>query len=116
MIWIKAGTGRAIALSTMLAWAGTAAAQQHHADHGKSPAAPAAKAAGERAGAAYRSAFADYRPFAEEPPKDWRRANDEVLEAGGHVGLLKGTNAQPSGHSGHGAKPPASAPAPTGKK
>ena len=39
----------------------------------------------------YASPFADYRRFdAESPPKPWRQANDEVREAGGHVGILKG--------------------------
>lgn len=55
----------------------------------------------------YRSPFADYRPFnADEPMKDWRRANDEVRDAGGHVGLLKGDTAQLTGHGAHGAKQP----------
>ena len=39
---------------------------------------------------AYVSSFEGYRRFeAEAPAKDWRRANDEVREAGGHVGILK---------------------------
>lgn len=51
---------------------------------------PAAKAPPSRPHGAYQSPFADYRPFAtDEPLKDWRRANDEVREAGGHVGLMK---------------------------
>ncbi len=68
------------------------------------------KAAG--AGGPYRSAFEGYRPFnAAEPLKDWRKANDEVRDAGGHVGLMKsGEPAQLKGHGAHGAKqatPPA---------
>lgn len=56
----------------------------------------------------YDSAFTDYRPFSDETaPKDWRKANDEVRETGGHVGLLKGTPAQLKGHGAHGAKQPA---------
>jgi hypothetical protein len=56
---------------------------------------------------AYRSPFADYRPFsAEVVPKDWRRANDEVREVGGHLGLMKGEPAQLQGHGAHGAKQP----------
>lgn len=59
----------------------------------------------------YRSAFSDYRPFSQESaPKEWRRANDEVREAGGHAGLMKGEAAQSKGHGSHGAKqqtPPA---------
>ena len=34
----------------------------------------------------FRSAFADYRPFAEGEMLDWRKANDEVGAAGGHGG------------------------------
>ena len=55
----------------------------------------------------YDSAFKDFRPFSgETAPKDWRKANDEVRETGGHVGLLKGTPAQLKGHGAHGAKQP----------
>lgn len=68
----------------------------HHPDKGagtpaaKAESRPAAKASPPRASGAYRSPFADYRPFAtDEPLKDWRRANDEVREASGHVGLMK---------------------------
>lgn len=43
------------------------------------------------AGPTYVSPFADYRRFdAESPSKPWRLANDEVREAGGHVGIVKG--------------------------
>ena len=36
------------------------------------------------------SAFSDYRRFnADEPLVDWRAANDEVKNAGGHVGLMR---------------------------
>lgn len=39
---------------------------------------------------AYPSPFADYRPFTpQEPPKNWRAANDEVRDIGGHIGLMK---------------------------
>lgn len=39
----------------------------------------------------YVSPFSDYRRFDAEPPaKPWRQANEEVREAGGHVGILKG--------------------------
>ena len=56
------------------------------AQAGAAPPAPSAPGA-----AAYVSPFADYRRFdAESPPKPWRQANDEVREAGGHVGILKG--------------------------
>ena len=56
-----------------------------------------------RGGSLYRSAFSDYRPFnPDEPPKDWRQANEEVRDSGGQAGLLKG-HAKPNAHSGHGA-------------
>jgi hypothetical protein len=72
----------------------------------------------------YRSQFADYRPFTpEEPPKDWRQANEDVAAAGGHIGLMRPVSkgrpaaaqpaaAQPAAkgaslpaHSGHGSHP-----------
>ena len=61
----------------------------------------------------YRSAFADYRPFREEPVTDWRALNDDVAQAGGHVGIMRGTNAaagqqrpnKPSGESAQSAPP-----------
>lgn len=34
----------------------------------------------------YRSAFEDYRPFAEQAPAPWRELNDEVRRLGGHGG------------------------------
>ena len=52
---------------------------------------PAPAAAAPARPDAYLSPFADYRRFdADAPPKPWRQANDEVREAGGHVGILKG--------------------------
>lgn len=55
---------------------------------------------------AFRSAFTDYRRFnADEPLKSWRRANDEARDAGGHVGMMKGTQGRAEGHEGHAAKP-----------
>jgi len=83
----------------------------HDARHAKPElaAAPAASPIG--ATGLYRSPFADYRLFkADEPMKDWRMANDEVREAGGHIGLMKGAPAQPTGHGTHGAKQPAPVP------
>jgi len=63
----------------------------------------------------YRSAFADYRPFREEPVTDWRASNGDVARGGGHVGLMRGTNAaardqrthEALGESGRSAKAPA---------
>jgi hypothetical protein len=61
----------------------------------------------------YRSAFEGYRPFAEtDKLRDWRQANEEVREAGGHAGHKPGQGAgQPAAKpqpeapqsSGHGA-------------
>ena len=40
------------------------------------------------------SAFADYRRFnPDEPLVDWRTANEEVKNAGGHLGLLRAQGA-----------------------
>ena len=38
----------------------------------------------------YRSAFEGYRTFREEPLADWRSVNDEVAQAGGHIGIMRG--------------------------
>lgn len=79
-----------------------------HAGHGAKEAAvnkPPAPAAKDGAGAAYRSPFADYRPFtAEEPPKDWRAANDEVREAGGHAGHMKAARDASKAEAAQGAR------------
>ena len=40
---------------------------------------------------AYRSAFADYKPYKDEPPGDWRKVNDAVVPAKGRA----------SAHAGH---------------
>lgn len=89
----------------------------HHGQPGSPPASTgsqpasakaAAPAAPHAAASLYRSPFAGYRAFSEEvPPKDWRKANDEVREAGGHIGLMKAQPAQLQGHGAHGAKQPA---------
>ena len=46
----------------------------------------------------YRSTFEGYRAFADEDLRDWRKSNDEVGAAGGHLGLRPGEGAgqQPS--------------------
>ena len=68
------------------------------------------KGAGPAVGDVFRSAFADYRPFSEEVvAKDWRMANDEVRDAGGHIGLMKGEPARLHGHDAHGSKQPPAA-------
>ena len=48
-------------------------------------------------------AFLGYRPFnPQEPAKGWRAANEEVREAGGHVGIAKGSHG--AGHREDGKK------------
>ena len=59
---------------------------------------------------AFASAFADYRRF--EPavqPVDWRAANEEVRNAGGHVGLTRipGAKSAPPRTDQKAAPPPA---------
>lgn len=49
------------------------------------PADPAARVPA----ASYRSAFAGYRPMKDEPPTDWREANEAVARAGGWRALLR---------------------------
>jgi hypothetical protein len=56
----------------------------------------------------YQSAFADYKPYRDIKPGDWRAANDAVGKAsGGHSGQGMGMNSQPvsaapsNAHSGH---------------
>lgn len=39
----------------------------------------------------YRSTFADYKPYKDEPPADWRKVNEAVAPAQGGA----------SGHAGH---------------
>ena len=46
----------------------------------------------------YRSAFADYKPFREEPPADWRTLNEAVGEAGGHIGIMRGAKPAVGNH------------------
>jgi|SRR5688572_31586736 hypothetical protein len=53
----------------------------------------------------YESAFADYRPWQDVKPGNWRQLNDNLAPAPGKAG----------GHAGHGAaSPAASAAAPAG--
>ena len=47
---------------------------------------------------AYRSAFADYRPFQDEPITDWRALNEGVAQAGGHVGIMRDASSSASTH------------------
>ena len=58
----------------------------------------------------YHSAFAGYRPAAEEdatPDQAWRAVNDKVGKAGGHMGMMK-----MDGHKMEGHKKPMDKPSP----
>ena len=100
-------------LLAFLASLGTAVLAQH-AGHGqdalpqKPAAAPVKSAKAPPAGKPETSkaaspAFEGYRPYnPQEPPKGWRAANDEVREAGGHVGMAKGATG--AGHREDGKK------------
>lgn len=109
MTLIKWGACLAAALQASFAWTQGAApsqagAQPKAAETGAKPAA----ASPDAPDAGYRSAFTGYRRFQpEDPLKTWRRANDEVRDAGGHVGLMKGAEGKGKAmdHGGHGAKP-----------
>lgn len=49
----------------------------------------------------YRSAFAGYRPAAEDdatPDQTWRAVNDKVGKAGGHMGMMKMEGHKMEGH------------------
>lgn len=49
----------------------------------------------------YRSAFASYRPAAEEdatPDQAWRAVNEKVGKAGGHMGMMKMEGHKMEGH------------------
>lgn len=74
---------RAICIALAALAASSVAAQEARRPD---PADPKAKAPP----AEYRSAFDGYRPFADEELSDWRRANDEVGAAGGHLGHRPG--------------------------
>lgn len=52
--------------------------------------------------ATYRSAFAGYRPAAEDdatPDQTWRAANEKVGKAGGHMGMMKMDGHKMEGHA-----------------
>ena len=58
----------------------------------------------------YRSAFAGYRPAAEDeatPDQTWRAVNEKVGKAGGHMGMMK-----MDGHKMEGHKMPMDKPSP----
>lgn len=104
---IKSSVCLAAALQASFAWTQGAAPSQAGAPPkaAETKAKPTASSP-DVPNATYRSAFTDYRRFnAQEPLESWRRANDEVRDAGGHVGLMKGTQGKAMDHGGHGAKP-----------
>ena len=93
-----AGVGLAAALHACFAWPQALPVPPHHSQHPekKAPEKPVPSASQPLPSSGYRSSFADYRPFApDEPMKDWRAANEEVREAGGHVGLMKAAAPKP---------------------
>lgn len=104
---IKSGVCLAAALQASFAWTqGAAPSQAGVPPKAAQTRAQPAAASPDGPDATYRSPFTDYRKFtADEPPMNWRRANDEVRDAGGHIGLMKGTESKGMGHGGHGAKP-----------
>ena len=54
----------------------------------------------------YESAFAGYRPFAEEKVAPWRQSNDAVKDSGGHGAHGQQPPAQSKPGEGPPAKPP----------
>lgn len=64
---------------------------------------------------AYRSAFAGYRPAAEEdatPDQTWRAVNEKVGKAGGHMGMMKMDGHTMEGHAMKGHTMPMEKPGP----
>ena len=59
----------------------------------------------------YRSAFSDYRPYADQEPAPWRALNDEMGRLGGHRGHIAGAD---KGAPKKSQKPAAKPPAPEG--
>jgi len=106
MTLIKWGACLLAALQASFAWTQATVPSQAGAPPGVPPTAAAPAPASPEPKTAFRSAFTDYRRFnADEPLKGWHRANDEVRDAGGHVGLMKRTEGKAMDHGGHGAKP-----------
>jgi hypothetical protein len=68
------------------------------------------------AGSSYRSAFQDYRPFADQPATSWRESNDLVGGIGGWQAYARESQAAaanaPSASVSSVAKPAAKAPVP----
>jgi hypothetical protein len=66
------------------------------------------------------SAYENYRPYREEPLLDWRAVNEEVRDAGGHMGHVRDGNGAkpntPAAPSRPVAKPPIAKPSAEGHK
>lgn len=65
--------------------------------------------------ATYRSAFAGYRPAAEDdatPDQTWRAVNEKVGKAGGHMGMMKMDGHKMEGHAMQGHTMPMEKPSP----
>lgn len=62
----------------------------------------------------YRSAFADYKPYKDEPPADWRKVNDAVAPANGGMRGYAGLSMD--GMQGRSPMPPAGAASSTALK
>ena len=45
--------------------------------------------------AVYESVFATYRSYREPPLAEWREVNGDVARAGGHIGIMRESTAQP---------------------
>ena len=95
--------GAALAAAPLLEGAQAPPHSSHHGQ--RTPAAESGAAGDPRAdtklarGAGYRSSFDGYRRYnAQEPARQWRAANEAVRDAGGHVGILKGTRGQAEAH------------------
>ena len=103
---IKSSVCLAAALQVSFAWTqGAAPSQAGEPPKVAETEAKRAAASPDGPNTPYRSAFTGYRRFnAEEPLRSWRRANDEVRDAGGHVGLMKGAGGKAMDHGGHGTK------------
>ena len=72
----------AVLLSSIAQAQGTT--HSHHPSPAKPESSPITPARSSDRADGYRSVFSDYQPFSQElAPKEWRRANDEVREAGG---------------------------------
>ena len=105
-------TARLVGATAFLLFSGASSSQvPAHPAHGPDPRKAIDQAAPERRPSTrpadegiYRSPFGDYRGFTpQEPLVDWRGANDQVREIGGHVGLMKGAQrgSAAAGHQGH---------------